>query len=415
MKQMNQIFRKFACSLTAAALLIIQGIPVFAQDTLFPGGTPQQQTSGTTLDGKWTYYDKGNGTLSVICNDETLETVEIPETINDMPVTMIEADCFKDNNVMKSVSIPNTVTHIEDFAFYNCTALESISLPNGLLSIAWQAFYGCSSLTEVTIPASVETIEEFVFEGCTSMEAIQVSDANDYYKDLDGVLYDIAGTTLIYYPSAKQGTFYDIPDGCTTIEDWAFIGNPYLEEIDLSGVTTLGEEVFYHCTALKSVVLPEGIVNLHTGVFGNCTSLTDVQFPSTLESIGDSCFYSCTSLAEITLPESVTTLGHYAFLNCPALESIVLTDSVTFIGDYALGYYTNAEEMPERIPGFVIDTSNDTQAFAYALENDIKSTGGVTQSSVFIFIILAVLALVVICTIIVIIIQRRIQKRYELN
>lgn len=414
MKQMNQIFRKIGCMAAAAAVLAVQMPAVSADESLFPGSSPQQ-TSGTTLDGKWTYFDDGEGNISVAANDKTMVNAEVPASINGSTVSIIDVECFMDMTSLETVTLPDTITTIKDFAFYNCTALKEVNLPNGLESISWEAFYGCTSLEEVTIPASVTTIEEFVFEGCDALKAIHVSDGNPNYKDADGVLFDKAGTLLIRYPSAKTDIFYDIPDGCTSIEDWAFIGNTYMEEIDLGGVTYIGEDAFYHCTALKAVQVPDGITDLPGATFGNCTSLAFVTLPSTLTTLGDSCFYSCSSLVDIVIPDSVTLIGNYAFFNCPSLERIALKETVISIGDYSLGYYYSDTEELKRVPGFVIDTANNTQAFAYALENDIKSTGGITQSSVFIYIIIGVIALVILCTIVVVIVQRRIQKRYELR
>ena len=158
------------------------------------------------------------------------------------------------------------------------------------------------------------------------------------------------------------------------------------------GVTEIGEDAFYYCTALKSVTLPEGLTELKNSVFAYCTALSDIN-----------------------IPESLTTIGKYTFLSCASMEKITLTKNVTSIGEYALGFYYSEQERLERIPEFVIDTTNDTQAFAYALENDIKSTGGVTQSSVFIYIIIGVVILVLVAAIVIVLVQRRIQKRYELR
>ncbi len=391
MGRMKSIFSKIAIAVSAAVLLAVPASVHADGEMLFPGGVPEQ-VNGTTLDGKWNYYDYGDGTLSVIAKDKTMVTAEVPETINGMPVNMIEVDCFKDMKMLESVTIPSTVTIIEDFAFYNCTSLKSVTLPTGLETLSWQAFYNCTSLEEVTIPSTVTSIEEFVFEGCSNLKAIHVSDGNKNYKDVDGVLFDQAGSMLIRYPCQKTDTVYDIPEGCTVIEDWAFVGNTYIEEVDLTGVTEIGEDAFYYCTALKSVTLPEGLTELKNSVFAYCTALSDIN-----------------------IPESLTTIGKYTFLSCASMEKITLTKNVTSIGEYALGFYYSDQERLERIPEFVIDTTNDTQAFAYALENDIKSTGGVTQSSVFIYIIIGVMILVLVAAIVIILVQRRIQKRYELR
>lgn len=414
MKQVHSIFRKLTALLSAAVLTAVP-MAASASTSLFPGGA-QQPAGGTTLDGLWTYNDYGDGTFSVSCNDKSLVHAEVPATINGKTVTMIELDCFKDNTALESVVLPDTITHIEDWAFSGCTSLRSISLPNGLDRIDWQAFYGCSSLEEITIPSSVTLIDKFIFEGCNSMKAVHVADDNAYYTDVDGVLFDYAMMTLLYYPSDKEGTTFDIPDSCTKIEEWAFIGNAHLETIDLTGITEIGEDAFYHCTALRSIAVPEGISELKGSVFGNCTALESVTLPSTLDIIGDSCFYSCVALKEIQIPGRVDTIGNYAFFNCPSLSVIAINDAVKNIGDYALGFYLDEEtQEPKRTPDFTVDTDGDTAAHAYCVRYDIKSTGGVTQSSVFIIVLLAVIVLLVGAVIAIAVAQHKIKQRYELR
>ena len=411
MKLMKKHFRRAALSCTAAILAMM---PLSASAApLFPGGL--EPSSGVSLDGLWSYTDDGMGEVFLSCKVKTLVHAEVPEQINGVTITTIEQDCFLDNLALETVTLPKTITHINDWAFSGCKNLKSINLPNGLEAIDWQAFHGCSSLEEITIPASVSLIEKFVFEGCTSLKEVNVSDGNKHYVDQDGVLFDYDMTTLIYYPPAKTDTSYTVPESCTRIEDWAFISNSHLESIDLSNVTEIGEDAFYHCTALKSVTVPDTVSILEPRTFGNCMALETVQLSSMLDKIGEHCFYNCLSLKEITIPGRVDTIDSGAFLNCPELKSIALNDAVKTIGNYALGYYVDAETMKySHIPDFVIETDKDTAAHQYCVVNDIKSTGGITQSSVFLVVVLVIVVLVLAVTIAIIVIQRRIQKQYDI-
>ena len=402
--------RKFLKYFTGflAGMCLISSVPASAEDVVV-------SQNGTSEDGLWTYHDYGDGTISVSCTDNTVTEAVIPSEIDGHVINMVELDCFKDNPNLRKVTLPETITVLEDYAFYLCSGLEEINIPKKLQKFGFQTFYGCAKLKEITVPATVTEIEGFTFEGCNALEAVHVQKGNQNYKDEDGILFTADGSELLLYPSAKTGTSYTIPDSCTKLESYAFMANTYLEEIDLNAVSEIGEDVFYYCTALKSIAIPEGITTLTGAVFGNCTSLESVTLPQSLEVIGSGCFYNCLDLAQITIPESVNTINDNAFFNCPSLTSISVSSNVTQIGDYAFGFYSDENEKSQLLPDFVLDAENGTAAFEYAYKFNVKCTGGVTQSIIFVYIMIAVIALVIIGVIILLIMQKRYQKSHELN
>ncbi len=51
--------------------------------------------------------------------------------------------------------------------------------------------------------------------------------------------------------------------------------------------------------------------------------------------IGNEAFYDCSGLTSIVIPNSVTSIGYSAFSGCSGLTSIVIPDGVTSIGNNA--------------------------------------------------------------------------------
>jgi len=131
-----------------------------------------------------------------------------------------------------------------------------------------------------------------VFYGCDSLMNITLDPRNSAYMIVNGVLFDKAGKTLLFYPRSKAGA-YTIP----------------------SSVTSMSAGAFYGCTSLTSVIIPSSVTAISEGAFYGCTSLTSVTIPSSVTTIGDYAFCGCTSLTSVTIPSSVTTIGEGAFLN----------------------------------------------------------------------------------------------------
>ena len=137
--------------------------------------------------------------------DKSAEEIIIPDTIEGKPVTVIDWYAFERCSKLKSVVIPDTVTHISRFAFAHCISLESINMPESLYSIEQYAFYdcpklkglnlpenlniieqrafcGCKSITEISIPKSCKSIGEYAFLDCNSLNKIKIA-GNDTETD----------------------------------------------------------------------------------------------------------------------------------------------------------------------------------------------------------------------------------------
>ena len=95
--------------------------------------------------------------------------------------------------------------------------------------------------------------------------------------------------------------------------------------LDLSGttgLTSIGEDAFYNCRNLTSVVIPDSVISIGEGAFGGCSSLSSVVIPDSVTSIDKNAFSACSGLTSVAIPGSVTSIGNYAFCNCSSLTSI---------------------------------------------------------------------------------------------
>ena len=340
-------------------------------------------------------------------------------------IVNIEDSAFSGRSGLTSVIIPDSVTSIGSDAFEGCSGLISITIPfvgentegngdthfgyifgsvpvslkeviiTGGTSIWTSAFYGCSGLTSITIPDSVTSIGAYAFRYCSGLTSIIVEEGNTKYHSSGNCLIETVAKTLIL--GCKNSIIPD--DGSvTSIGDDAFYGCSGLTSIIIpDSVTGIGYYAFIDCSGLMSIIIPDSVTSIEWSAFGGCSGLTSISIPfvgatkggtkdmhfgyifgassysdnddyvpvSLKEviitggtSIGNSAFAVCHGLTSIIIPDSVTNIGRSAFSGCSGLTSIIIPESVTSIGS---GAFTGCSKLASLTVPFVGATKNGTE------------------------------------------------------
>lgn len=231
------------------------------------------QTYIEMTDANWALgmYVKITGTLNTtdLQNINNLTSLRKLD-LSEAEFTSLPNSFLENKSTLMEVYLPEYLMYIPEYAFMYCSALSLVSAP-GVTSIGNNAFYNCSKLSDFDL-SKVRTINQNAFYGCSQF-------------------------------------------------------NP----TDLTSVYSIGSSAFYN-TAIREVVIPEGVSTINSSVFSNCTRLSKVTLPNTITSIGYYAFNQCTALSTINLPEGITSIGYGAFNNCVRLPEIILPSTLQSIG-----------------------------------------------------------------------------------
>jgi len=279
-------------------------------------------------------------------DDGAFECCENLETVTFAPNSQLEYiknrvfnECIK----LSNITIPANITGIEEGAFSNCINLANVTFETGsqLEYFGYNTFYGCTSLVSITIPSDVTHIYEGAFEDCTYLSNINFSDVNN--------LIYIGGTTFKETPW-KENYISSKPDGMVYLGKVLFayngdIPNGIIEAKDFAPNTvSIAGYAFANSGNHKKVTIPEGVTTICDWAFPS-SEFTDITIPSTVTYIGGGAFSHCDKLENINIPNSVTYIGIFAFEDCTNIKEITIPASVKFVSEMAFQNWTNLQKI----------------------------------------------------------------------
>ena len=218
---------------------------------------------------------------------------------------------FKDCNYLTCVYLNDGITTIGDHAFYKDEYLSAINMPRKLELIDQYAFYGCDTLTFVRARACsrLKRIEDHAFYSCTMLAELRLPDCLTYIGPWAFAWDRILGQedTTLGLPSNLQtigkGAFafvnhhkkLNIPSQVTSIGDYAFLCDYYMEELTFSPgdkKLTIGVAAFAGDNHMKSVDLSNRVAQIDRCAFAGCELLEEAYFGDKIDTIEGRAFTS---------------------------------------------------------------------------------------------------------------------------
>lgn len=218
-----------------------------------------------------------------------------------------------------SYEIPSGVTVISSGAFAYTKGVKSVVIPSGVKYLE-DASFALSSLESITIPSSVISIHPYAFLRCEKLKNL-LGDNTHFISEDRKFIYepnDMFPNT-IYFFAGKDDTSYEIPEGITCIESYAFS----------------------NCVNLKNITFPESLIQINGSAFEGCVNLESVngKYATTdhkgyMNAVGKLMLLVPNIDDDYVVPDEVTALGSYLFSNRPTLKSVTMGDNVTELGNY---------------------------------------------------------------------------------
>ncbi len=300
---------KGTITITAPNPIVESEILVFAND----GSYRTVMVSLNCMQGQINIADNSinatsaGGTQEIKLTTNLDYTIEIPEDAQSWLSLAPETRALREDTIVFEV------TANEGMQRYTTVALKD-EQGKILQTIIFRQLGTC---TEVHVETKGELENELAGYDYANIESLKIT----------GVLNDV-DFLFIYHMMPKLRDL-DISDvNITTLPTRVFYNSKNIENLILSKtLSTIDTEAFYN-SALKSVIVPNGVTTIEKCAFQNCSELKDVTFQedSQLRTIEGGysygAFYGCTSLTSIEIPASVQTIGEAAFEACVKLATV---------------------------------------------------------------------------------------------
>lgn len=189
------------------------------------------------------------------------------------------------NSGITAITLPQSLTTIGSSVFYGADKLKSIVIPDGVTSIGDRAFTGCNSLEQIQLPAGINTIREFMFSGCNSLKSLDIPEGVTTIETF--AITNCAGLTSVKLPSTLQ-----------RLEYASISGNPGITCITLPRSLRFIGENSLAFLGVSSIIIPEGVTTIEDYAFAQNNYLRSASIPGTVTSLG-SVFTDCPDLVRV--------------------------------------------------------------------------------------------------------------------
>lgn len=179
------------------------------------------------------------------------------------------------------------VTKMADHAFQGNTTLTSAVVDGNVTNIGNNAFNGCSNLKTITVGNSVETIANGGINNCENLESIILGDNVREIGDRAFAFNATANFRQITIPDSVRQMGRNTFQGSASLKEIKFTENSNLKTIP-AGMCYGNDGIQDVPMQLEKIYIPSSITEIGANAFFNCPFLQEVELRN-LESLGKFC------------------------------------------------------------------------------------------------------------------------------
>lgn len=274
--------------------------------------------------------------LETITNTQKnqLSTLNISEQNNNFKIKdgvlyskdLTEIKLYPNQNTITNIVIPDTVKELDYNMFILDNTTTSITLPKGLVSIRSTEAYKYNSL------------------GFNNLKEVLISEENENFTSVDGILYTKNMATLQWYPQNHKNTVYTIPNTVTSAEYMQLIHTKNLVELNIPASFSINRlmeaifEEFHHVQYVPGFLSPmlerinvddgNEYLKSEDGVLYDKNTAMLLLYPSAKKN------------KKFEVPQSVSAMNSYSYN--PYLEELVLPNNLYKLFEYDSNMFTNS-------------------------------------------------------------------------
>lgn len=249
-------------------------------------------------------------------------------------------------------------------AFSSADNMVTITLPEGLVSIepeAFAIFSFESNLKEVTLPSTLSSLGYFAFLNHDKIEKFYGKNKFVTEDNLALVIddYNSYGCNMVAFANGSGLESYKIPEGVAGIEDYTFINNKDLKELEIPSSLQViyGYEAFYNSNRIerlsgyhveddnRSLVIDGKL--LYVASYG----LTEYKTPATVEVLADGVLADKPTLEKIEISDNVKSVDFGNLCReCNNLREVIISASLYSYGSNLFYASNNINKVYIRSP-----------------------------------------------------------------